>query len=284
MGALRALLQAGIVPELIVGASAGAINGAFLAASPTLAMCDEMASLWMRAGKRKLIAAGPLQVIKQLARGADYISHNRKLKRYARMRFPGGRTRFGDLQVPFYAAIMHLQSHTLWIYGDDKDADVVDAIGTSSAVPGFFPPDAVGDELFVDGGSASPLPVRVAVARGATEIYALDIAFDIRNTPRKVRGSLAIGELSGRPTQYKLSLAELEFAQRTGVPVHHIALHDFPLVALGDFSNTQNMIESGERVTRAYLAAPTPGVIHYPHRFTADELPKGPPGARPFLD
>jgi predicted acylesterase/phospholipase RssA len=149
-------------------------------------------------------------------------------------------------------------------------------------VPGFFSPTVVHDQHFVDGGTHSPLPVNVALAKGATEIYALDIAFDIRRVPT-IKGSLNIGEVSARPVQYKRTIDALELARAAGVTFHHIPFYDFPMVALGDFSNTDAMIEAGARATREYLANPQPNKIRYPHRFSEGELPKGPPGAKPML-
>ncbi|MEO7703420.1 MAG: patatin-like phospholipase family protein [Thermoflexales bacterium] len=59
VGALRALLERGIQPEMIVGSSAGALNGAMLASNPTLEMTHQMRQLWIRAGERRLISASP---------------------------------------------------------------------------------------------------------------------------------------------------------------------------------------------------------------------------------
>lgn len=49
VGAVRALLERGIQPEMIVGSSAGALNGAMLASNPTLEMTHQMRQLWVRA-------------------------------------------------------------------------------------------------------------------------------------------------------------------------------------------------------------------------------------------
>ena len=283
VGALRVLLEAGIKPQMIVGSSAGAINGAFLALNPVAAQCDEMARLWLRAGKRKLIAAGPLQFVTQFVRGADFISDNRRLKRYARARMGDGKITFGALKVPLYVTIGHLRTHTLYVYGDDPSADVVEAISTSSAVPGFFPPSRHKGELFIDGGSVVNLPIMLAIARGATEIYALDIAYDL-GMKRNFDGVLKIGEHASRPILYARSLEQLKRGIATpGVTVHHVPFYEFPDVALGDFSKTDDMIASGAKDMRAYLQQPAPNQILGLRQFTEQELPEGPHGTRPFL-
>ncbi len=48
VGMLRALLERGILPDLIVGSSIGAINGAAIAAEPSLQMLDRLEAVWRR--------------------------------------------------------------------------------------------------------------------------------------------------------------------------------------------------------------------------------------------
>jgi hypothetical protein len=99
-----------------------------------------------------------------------------------------------------------------------------------------------------------------------------------------VRGLFSIGNYCGGNLLYYRTLRELENATRTpGVTVHHIPLYDFQNISLGDFSNTNGMIEAGEVAAQKYLANPQPNVIRYPHCYTENELPQGPPGSKPFL-
>ena len=47
VGMLRALLERGIVPDVVIGTSAGALNGAAIATSPTLEKVDRLESVWV---------------------------------------------------------------------------------------------------------------------------------------------------------------------------------------------------------------------------------------------
>ena len=47
VGMLRALLERGIAPDVVIGTSAGALNGAALATAPTLERVDRLASVWV---------------------------------------------------------------------------------------------------------------------------------------------------------------------------------------------------------------------------------------------
>jgi NTE family protein len=283
VGALKVLLREGIVPEMIAGTSAGSINGVYIAIDPTAKQAERIANLWRDAGRRKLFNGSPTRSIIRAARGSDFVADNKRLRAYMREVVPQNISAFGDLKLPFYVTIAHLLTQQLYFYGDDKDANIIDAVLLSAAVPGFFPPRLHNGEMFTDGGVASNLPVAIAIARGATEIWALDLAFHA-SRENKVRGLFSIGNYCGGNLLYYRTLRELENATRTpGVTVHHIPLYDFQNISLGDFSNTNGMIEAGEVAAQKYLANPQPNVIRYPHCYTENELPQGPPGSKPFL-
>jgi NTE family protein len=174
-------------------------------------------------------------------------------------------------------------THTLYVYGDDPAALIADAVVTSAAVPGFFPPTVYNGEVFVDGGVISNLPVCLAIARGATEIWAIDLATG-GSAPRQAVGAFSILGLSLFPVLYNDVLRELECALRApGITLHHIPIYAHQDVMLGNFSKTESMFVAGAHAVREYLAQPEPNVIHYPRRFYEHELPPGPPGSRPFL-
>jgi len=283
-GAIKALLEHGIVPDMIVGSSVGALHGAYLAAEPTVAQAGRMITLWRDAGRRRLFGASPLSTFLKTLRGSDHLTDNRRIRAYIEASLPPGVRIFGDLQVPLYVTICHLLTQTLYVYGDDADAPLVDAVLTSAAVPGFFPPTYHGGQAFVDGGVISNLPIKVALARGATEIWALDLAFEV-DASLRLKGAFDIAGYAIRRPLYSTVLHELEAAIQTpGVTVHHIALRLYPNLRLGDFSKTEEMLAEGARCARAYLARPRPNAVDYPQRHAPHSLPPGPPGSRPFVE
>jgi NTE family protein len=283
-GAIKALLEHNILPEMIVGSSVGALNGAYLAAEPTVAQAGRMIALWRDAGRRKLFGTTPVRAVLRALRGSDHLTDNRRIRAYIEASLPQGVRSFGDLQVPLYVTICHLLTQTLYVYGDDPNAPLIDAVLTSAAVPGFFPPTYHNGQAFVDGGVMSNLPIKVALAHGATEIWALDLAFEV-DAGLTFKGALDIAGYAIKRSLYSLALRELEAAVQTpGVTVHHIALRAYPNLQLGDFSKTEEMLAEGERTMRAYLAHPKPNVVHYPRRYTPRSLPPGPPGSRPFVE
>ena len=283
VGVLKVLLQNGIQPDMVVGTSAGAINGAYLAAEPSLAQVMRNAQLWKDAGPRKLIHASTSQMLARLIRGRDYFTDSKKLRAYIREHLPPNINTFGDLALPLFVTISHLVTNALYVYGDDPTAPLIDAVMLSAAVPGVFPPLIINNELFTDGGAASNMPALLAIGRGATEIWALDLAFK-PDLKRKVRGGLNIASYPGRPLLYQTMLRELECAVKMpGITVHHLPMYSHDGVRLGDFSQTDEMVAEGERVARAYLDQPKPNQVQYPPLLRPDELPNGPAGAKPFM-
>jgi NTE family protein len=283
VGALQVLLEQGIAPDMIVGSSAGALNGAFLALDPCHDQALHMADLWRESARRRTVPTSPWRTLLQLLRGSAYLIDNQPMAAFVRQALPPGKQLFGDLPIPLYVTIAHLVTHTLYVYGDDPSAPIADAIVTSASVPGFFPPTVHQGETFVDGGIISNLPVRLAIARGATEIWAIDLANSM-DVPRKAGGAFSILGLALAPVLYNDVLRELECAVQTpGLTLHHVPIYAYPDVALGDFSHTEDMFVEGARVMRDYLERPTPNIIHYPPRFLEHELPPGPPGSRAFV-
>ena len=283
VGAIKTLISAGIVPDMIVGSSAGAINGAVLAIDPTLTQVQHMATLWRDAGNKQLLNSPAYKVLWRMLRQFDYVTDTSRLRTYMNSVLPPDVRTFGDLKVPLYVTLCHLLTHTLYVYGDDPGIPIVDAILASAAVPGAFPPVWHEGECFVDGGVASNVPVQLAISRGATEVWAIDLAFDF-DRQRKVKGVFSIGGLASRALLYQAVLRELTaVAQMPNVVLHHIAITGYQDVPLGDFTKTSAMLAEGERVAQAYLNAPTPNQVHYPHRWGEADLPKGPLGAKPFL-
>ena len=285
LGAVEVLFEAGIVPDMIVGSSAGALNGLFLAMDPTITQARLGAELWRDAGRRRLFTNSILSTLTSALRGRRYLADNASLLAHLHSVAPTHVRTFGDMKIPLYITITHFVTQTLYVYGDDKSADPYEAALQSAAVPGFFPPHDHKGELFVDGGVVSNLPVDVAIARGATEIWAIDIA----NQPGPERAigvdnAFAMSNYCVANFLYLKTLRELEHAIHTpGITVHHIPLYAHGNVGLGDFSQTDSMIRAGTAAARAYLAAPTPNVVRYPARVHPDDLPEGPPGARLFV-
>ena len=170
VGMLRALLERDVVPDLIVGSSVGALNGAILATDPSLATVERMASVWTSLSRRAVFGSTVVGQVATLARHGTHLHDNGRLR--ALLDESLGGLAFSDLAVRFEcvaASIERAAAH--WF----DSGPVTDAVLASCAVPGLLPPVEVGGEHFLDGGLVSSVPVGRAVAAGAERIFVLHV-------------------------------------------------------------------------------------------------------------
>ncbi len=169
VGMLRALLERELVPELIVGTSVGALNGAAIAADPTLATVERLREVWLGLRDDAIFGGSIFAGAANLFRSRTHMHNNRSLRALVQTLLPA---RFEDLAVPFQcvaACIERASEH--WF----SDGPLTDAILASAAVPGVLPPVLIGGEHFIDGGIVNSIPISRAVELGATEIYVLQV-------------------------------------------------------------------------------------------------------------
>jgi NTE family protein len=171
VGMLRALLEAGITPDLIVGTSIGALNGALLATEPSLGVIERLEGLWRAAaGGREIYGDRPWTQVARAWRSRTHVYSAAPLR--DRLEEELGGAHFEHLAVPFEccaASIERAAEH--WF----TSGPVAAAVMASAAVPGFFPPAEIDGEHFLDGGIVNSVPVGRAVERGATDIYVLQV-------------------------------------------------------------------------------------------------------------
>jgi NTE family protein len=169
VGMLRALAEAGIRPDLVVGTSVGAINGAFVAADPDRAAA-RLTGLWQGEGLRQAFSERLLGRAARLARSGTHLHSLEPLAQMLGAELPGAS--FADLKLPFQcvaASIEHASAR--WF----AEGPVVPAVMASCAVPGLLPPVQIGGEHFFDGGLVDSIPVGRAVALGARTVYVLHV-------------------------------------------------------------------------------------------------------------
>lgn len=170
VGMLQGLLETGVVPDVVLGTSIGAVNGAIVAADPTAAGVERLRSLWEDAGRDTAFATSTLRQVRTLARSRTHLQAIEPLRRRLAAALPV--ERIEDLAVAFQcvaASIERAAEH--WF----SDGPVADAVLASSAVPGILPPVEVDGEHYIDGGIVNSIPVGRALALGARTIYVLQV-------------------------------------------------------------------------------------------------------------
>jgi predicted acylesterase/phospholipase RssA len=176
-GALLALLEHGVVPDAIYGASVGSLNGAYLAHDPTPARAAQLVGWWTGEQAREILTPTPWQRVRGLAaafRGAGALFDERPLRRTIGRHV--GAHDIAELAIPLLVTTTCLDCARPIQHSQGAIADVLVA---SCALPGLFPAVRLLDgHRHVDAGVLCGVPVRAAVdaAGSADRIFVLDCA------------------------------------------------------------------------------------------------------------
>lgn len=171
IGMLRALLERGITPDLVVGTSIGAINGAIVAKNPQLSVLDDLFDAWLSPEAASVYGDSFFAQFARLARTRTHLNSPAPLRRLFE-RLLGADTRFEDLEVPLRVVAASIERAAEHVF---DSGPLLPAVLASSSVPGLLPPTRVGQETFIDGGIVDSIPISPAVAAGATRIFVLQV-------------------------------------------------------------------------------------------------------------
>jgi NTE family protein len=178
VGMLRALIERGHRPDVIVGTSVGALNGAVIATSPTLAMVDHLEQVWRSLRGDEVFPGNTLRRAWNLLRRDDHLIPNDGL----RTLIGSAETAptFAELEIPLRVVAVDL------ITGDEHvivRGPLPDALLASSALPGLFPPVELNGHTLVDGAVVNLVPISHALAGPIDRIFVLDVSDPISDRP-----------------------------------------------------------------------------------------------------
>jgi NTE family protein len=169
-GMARALLEAGVAPDLVCGTSIGAINGAALAADPTPEGARRLLELWDALADEGVLDGSVIRRMAEVVRRRTSLHGNGALRDMLRERLPA--QTFEELSVPFECVAASIeQARECWF----STGDLIEPILASCALPGVFPPVRIGEEHFYDGGLVNSIPLERAARRGADTIWVLHV-------------------------------------------------------------------------------------------------------------
>ena len=136
---LRALFEADVRPDLILGTSVGALNGALVAADPTDAVIGRLLGLWESAATtREVYGDGPVRQVTRAVRTGTHL-HSAKPLRDRLVQELGDLT-FAELAVPFQCCAARIEDASEHWFTQGR---VTDAVMASAAVPGLLRPAEV---------------------------------------------------------------------------------------------------------------------------------------------
>lgn len=170
IGMLRGLFEAGIRPDLVLGTSVGALNGAMIASDPTAAVVDRLSRLWQSLSDSGVFSGSVLTQLRNAVQSRTYLHSSDPLRRLITAQL--GDVRIEDLAVHFECVAAHIETASATWF---SRGSVADAVIASCAVPGLLPPAEIDGQHFLDGGLVHSIPVGRAVALGASVIYVLQV-------------------------------------------------------------------------------------------------------------
>ncbi len=207
VGVLRALAERGIKPAVYAGTSIGALIASAAAGGMPV---DEMAQRAHDLRKRDLFRVNRLGIVlNRLQLPAIYLEG--PLRRVCESVAPTGK--FTDLDATLLVNTVDLQRGTQIVWGLPglKDVSIAEAVYSSCALPGFFPPGEIDKRPCVDGGVMDNLPVAIA-GRGMDMVIAVDTGTSALLTEKDIaqHGFSAIYMRAATTMMHALQLAPLE--------------------------------------------------------------------------
>jgi NTE family protein len=250
VGMLRGLLEAGIRPDVVLGASVGAVNGAFIAADPTPGCVEQLTAIWTSLSRRGIFTGSMVSQAVNVARHRTHLHSPATLRQLLHCSLPV--REFGALPVPFQcvaACVERAAAH--WFCS----GDVIDAVIASCSVPGLLPPAFVDGEHFYDGGLVDSVPIGRAITLGAEEIYVLHVG-RLERELRPPRWPWEVGVIAfelARRHRFVEAMANIPEGRR----VHLLpsGVRDTPLVNLryADARRVERRIDAAYTATRTHL-------------------------------
>lgn len=260
VGALQSLVAHGIKANLVAGTSAGALNGVYYAYDPTAAGMERLAQKWLHTKKGDIFPGNKLTMAWRVLTGQDSLVSGDNFRRTVAQYIPPEARTFRTLKIPFYAVTADILSATTIVFGDELDTEMLDPVLASASAPIILPPVMIDGFQLTDGGVTAVVPIEVALLRGATELYVVDLEPDVSKT-QPIHGVLPVAGQTWMTSLREQLIDDLRDASQAGAIVHHVNITAFAEIDLFDFSKTTLMIEAGCAAMDQYLAHPRPNII-----------------------
>jgi NTE family protein len=254
IGIVRTLVAHGIIPNVVVGTSIGAVVGGAYAAGHL----DTLEEWARRLQPRNILGYLDIRLNGSGLIGGDKLA--------AQLEAAIGPTLIEDLPVKFATVATEVRTgHEIWL----THGRMVEAMRASYALPGIFSPVLVGDRWLVDGALVNPVPVSAARAFGAEIVIAANLSSDIfahsttiysHGPSAEVTVAVAPETMTEQPAAPKRGLGRLFSAERT-VKREFFGSGGRPGIS-SVMVDAFNIMQ--DRITRARLAGDPPDLLISP--------------------
>jgi NTE family protein len=246
VGMLKALANAGVRPDLVVGASVGAINAAYYAAAPDAGGIGRLERIWLRLRRADVFPFTMFGTALCLLGRRGHLAFPHRLRTLIESELPY--RKLEDAALPCHVVATDALDGTEVLL---SSGDAAEALLASAAIPAVFPAATVDGRMLIDGGIASNTPIAAAFALGASRVVVLPTGLPcaLRAPPR---GAVAIALHALNLLSMRQLLADVDrFADRCELrvvpPLCPLACHGY------DFSQGESLIRRAEEETAHWL-------------------------------
>ncbi|GAA3588846.1 patatin-like phospholipase family protein [Amycolatopsis ultiminotia] len=246
VGMLRALDEAGIAPDLVVGTSVGSLNAAVLAV-PGGRNLERLQDIWSHMTKHEAFPGGVLSQVRTLRHSKTHLFPNTGLAKILDEHL-GPARRFEDLALPLGVVTTDVETaEPMLIRSGQLHAPLL----ASCAIPGIFPPVQHDGRLLYDGGLVANVPMRQALRMGAKSLVVLDCAFPGK-MPGAPRTFAEVMMFTAMISMRNQAVLEAPLAAREA-PVVYLPGPAPVRVSPLDFTHTDDLARQARDAVRGYL-------------------------------
>lgn len=267
LGVLKAFEELGLTPDVFVGASTGAIAGAFFAQGFTAdQMVDWLRPFWLRHDKagalkgRYFLGAPNAEQLRSpgwLTSGMFSID---RFERFLAERLPVND--FRKLARPLLVTATDVDGRGRVVFGRgyNEDVPISQAVAASSCVPMLFRPYRIGDRYYMDGELVRTLSIDLAVEAGADVVVISNVYRPHVTKP----GERSLAHSSMGALMRQTANVILSEKEKRGIDlIHRLYPHltilnvsaDLGQYSFLDRGNAKNLLQRGYREALRVLAA-----------------------------
>jgi len=246
VGMLKALTRNNIVPDLVIGASVGAINATYFAAAPSSEGVTQLERTWLRLRSADVFPLSPVKSLLAILGKRDHLISSARLRALIESELPC--ERIERTKLPCYVVATDVLAGTEVCL---SSGPVAPALLASAAIPAVFPGVSIEGRHLIDGGVANNTPISSAVKLGASRIIVLATGISCA-LERPPQGVVALALHAVNLLVMRQLVSDIEhFSNRAEIvvlpPLCPVSVSSY------DFSQTADLVRRAEAKTRLWL-------------------------------
>jgi NTE family protein len=193
VGMTHALVESDVQPEMIVGTSVGAINGAFLASHPGTSGIMEIIAFWSSLRRRDVLGIRASTLTGGLLANRGYLFDSTPMRRVFESFVSFTRLEDAPVRLAVVATDVATSEPAVLETGDVMSAPLA-----SCAISRILPPIEIGSRVLADGAASADIPLSEAIRLGARNLYVLPTApLQVERLRARIDASSASANLEG---------------------------------------------------------------------------------------